>query len=85
VSVETVLVPSDCVDGFTGAYWSRPEAYLSDDVRASMSGFAVLEESVVAAAIGRLRADLDSGRWDERYGHLRNEPHIDLGYRLLVS
>ena len=34
----------------------------------------------------RLRADLESGRWDERHGHLRERTaELDLGLRLLVA
>ena len=33
----------------------------------------------------RLRADLESGAWDAKLGHLRDLPELDLGYRLLVS
>jgi hypothetical protein len=30
-----------------------------------------------------LRADLESGRWDERHGHLRTLPELDIGLRLV--
>jgi SAM-dependent methyltransferase len=84
-TVGEVLVPRDCVDGFTGAYWARPEAYLSPDVRRGMSGFAALDPDVVAKGLERLAGDLESGRWDERYGALRTQDMCDIGYRLLVS
>ena len=32
VSIQTVPVPHDCVDGFGGAYWRRPQAYLDETV-----------------------------------------------------
>src|SRR5262245_825590 len=35
--VLTVPVPRDCVDGFLGAYWARPEAYLDETVRSGIS------------------------------------------------
>jgi hypothetical protein len=35
-----VPVPYDCVDGFYGAYWRRPEAFLDPAVRAGISVFA---------------------------------------------
>lgn len=31
----------------------------------------------------RLRADLASGAWDARHGHLRTLPELDIGLRLL--
>ena len=83
--VETVPVPRDCTDGFTGAYWARPEAYLDPAVRAGMSAIRSMDPAVVDAGIERLRADLDSGAWDARHGHLRTMTELDLGYRLLVT
>ena len=83
--VETVRVPSDCVDGFTGAYWNRPEAYLDPVVQAGSSSFAQLDSAVLSAGIERLRRDLQSGAWDDRHGHLRGLDEIDIGYRLLVA
>jgi len=83
--VENVAVPSDCVDGFLAAYWRRPEAYLDPAVRAGMSGFARLDEAVVARGLARLAADLDSGAWERRFGHLRALESLDAGYRLVVT
>src|SRR5262249_24706838 len=34
-AVEAIPIPHDCTDGFFGAYWQRPEAYLDPGVRAS--------------------------------------------------
>ena len=43
----------------------------------------------IAAAIRRglafLRADLESGEWERRFGHLRQREAIDVCYRLLVT
>jgi hypothetical protein len=33
----------------------------------------------------RLAADLESGTWERRYGHLREESELDVGLRLVVS
>lgn len=84
-TVEVVLVPRDCVDGFAGAYWARPEAYLSPDVRRGISGFAAISQRAVTEGLGRLADDLRSGVWDERYGELRHRQSCDIGYRLLVA
>jgi SAM-dependent methyltransferase len=83
--VEVVPVPADCTDGFGGAYWRRPEAYLDPAVRSSISGLALLEERVVARGVARLARELENGTWDAKYGHLRNLPELDLGYRLIVG
>jgi SAM-dependent methyltransferase len=83
--VEVVQIPSDCTDGFGGAFWSRPEYYLDPAVQAGMSMFALLDPAALQAGTQRLRESLDSGEWDDRYRHLRTQPSGDLGYRLVIA
>jgi SAM-dependent methyltransferase len=83
--VEAVPVPHDCTDGFAGAYWRRPEAYLDPAVRSGISSLASLPDEIVEPALARLRADLDSGAWHERHADLLELDEIDLGYRLVIS
>jgi SAM-dependent methyltransferase len=78
--IEPVLVPHDCEDGFLCAYWRRPEAYLDTNVRSAISSFARIDAT---AGIAKLRADLDSGRWTERNGHLLSLDALDVGYRIV--
>jgi hypothetical protein len=85
VAVEPVPVPADCVDGFGGSYWNRPEAYLDPRVQEGMSSFAQLDSDARAAGTERLRRDLASGAWDARHGELRRQREKDLGYRLMVA
>lgn len=80
-----VPVPPDCSDGFGTAFWCRPEAYLDPTVQAGMSWLALLPEADRLAGCAALRSDLDSGRWDERYGHLRAQASFDGGYRIAVA
>lgn len=82
VRVEPVPVPRDCVDGFLGAYWARPEAYLDPAVRAGISSFSLQGSE---AGVERLRADLASGAWHARHGHLLATDALDVGYRLVVA
>ena len=82
--VTPVPVPHDCLDGFFGAYWRRPEAYLDSRVRAGMSNLAQLGPPV-DRAVATLRADLESGAWRERNRDLLDLDELDLGYRLLVG
>ena len=84
-SVEVVPIPRDCTDGFTGAYWARPEGYLDPVIRAGMSAMQTMDQDLVTSRMERLAADLASGAWDERHGHLRDLDEFDLGYRLLVG
>lgn len=79
-----VAVPRDCSDGFLGAYWCRPEAYLDADRRSAISAFATAPAAELEG-LARLRADLASGEWERRHGALRERTQIDLGYRLVVA
>ncbi len=85
VSIQTVPVPHDCVDGFGGAYWRRPQAYLDETVRAGISMFALTPKPLLAKGLERLRAELTNGAWARRHADLLDVPQLDLGYRLLVS
>ena len=82
-TVLPVPVPHDCTDGFLGAYWRRPQAYLDPEVRAAISFFAALDG--VEERISALRDDLASGDWQRRNGDLLALPSLDLGYRLVVA
>lgn len=84
VTVEPVPVPADCTDGFTAAYWRRPEAYLDEAVRGNMSTFALLDERVIADGAARLARDLADRSWHRRYASLLTLPELDVGYRLIV-
>lgn len=82
VVVEQVPIPADCVDGFLGAYWRRPAAYLDPEVRGGMSSFArvpIAQDSLV-----RLADDIASGNWARKYGALLQRDELDIGYRLLT-
>lgn len=85
LEVTPVPIPHDCTDGFLGAWWRRPDAYLDPSVRASISGFARIPEADEAAAMAHLRRDLESGEWQRLYGHLLELEELDLGYRLVTA
>ena len=78
-------LPRDCLDGLFRAYWARPELYLDSAIRRNISNFALAAEGDVAERLARLEADLESGSWDRRYGHLRSLPELDLGHGLLIA
>ena len=83
VEVQPLPIPHDCVDGFLGAYWRRPHAYLDAGVRSAISTFAKLHDT--GHALDRLRRDLEDGSWTRRYGDLLDQPEIDLGYRIVIA
>jgi ubiquinone/menaquinone biosynthesis C-methylase UbiE len=85
VEIIAPRVPFDCVDGFTEAYYGRPEAFLDPAVRRSQSAWGFVERDAEARAVDRLRDDLASGAWDERHGALRTQPHFVGSLRLVVA
>ncbi len=82
--LEPVPIAHDCQDGFLGAFWRRPEAYLEPAVCAGMSGLRQLEPSVLERGLARLRAELHDGTWQRSFGHLLHSEELDLGYRLVI-
>jgi SAM-dependent methyltransferase len=85
VRVEPVLIPIDCSDGFIEAYYARPERLLDRAVRRAQSAWTLLAPEVEQRIVERLRADLDSGAWDARYGAWRSAPHFAGSLRLVVG
>jgi SAM-dependent methyltransferase len=84
-SVEPVLIPWDCADGFFEAYWRRPGAYLDEDVRRGVSVWARVGPQAEQRAVRGLRDDLGSGRWAERNRALLDVDAAELGLRLLMT
>src|SRR5439155_1354961 len=66
-AIVALPVPADCTDGFFGAYWSRPHAYLDSGVRAAISALAQLyqpardRESETRSAVLPCRAAVGLG------------------------
>ena len=82
-TVQPMLVPRDCTDRMFATLWGRPEQHLDPRVRDATSIWHQLPPQAAARALGKLRRDLASGAWDERYGHLRKAPTWDVGLRLI--
>jgi SAM-dependent methyltransferase len=83
--VTAVPIHADCQDGFYGAHWRRPHAYLDPEVRAGISTMAKRSPEELAPGLARLEEDLSTGAWAERHADLLERDELDLGYRLLVA
>lgn len=83
--VEPLLIPHDCVDGFLGAFWRRPDAYLDPAVQAGISTFALAPRGQCDDGLRRLAADLASGAWERRHANLLERTELDIGYRLVIA
>ncbi|HEY9302937.1 MAG TPA: methyltransferase domain-containing protein [Mycobacterium sp.] len=84
-TIVPIPVPHDCVDGFGGAYWRRPHAYLDPAVQAGMSMLAMTPKSSLAEGLSQLHKDLASGEWDRQHRNLLDRQYLDLGYRLVIG
>jgi SAM-dependent methyltransferase len=82
IEVATVPIPHDCTDGFMGAYWRRPHAYLDPHIRGAISSLAT---GVADHSLAKLADDLRTGAWVRKHGHLLHREELDLGYRLVIS
>jgi SAM-dependent methyltransferase len=78
-----VPIPEDCRDGFLGAYWKRPRAYLDRMVRDSISTFSKVGN--IDSQLAQLERDISSGEWERRYSSLQNLSALDLGYRIVIA
>jgi SAM-dependent methyltransferase len=84
-TVTEVPIPADCVDGFTEAFYARPERFLDPAVRRSQSAWGFISAAETERGIARLRADLASGAWDRRHGGLRTAPEFTGALRLICA
>jgi SAM-dependent methyltransferase len=83
--VRPIPVPIDCRDGFTEAYYARPERLLDLGVRRVQSAWAFVGPGVERRFVAALGADLTSGTWDRRYRAWRSQPQFDGSLRLIVG
>lgn len=83
--VTHVPIPSDCQDGFLGAFWRRPHAYLDPDVQDGISTFPLIRDEERRRGERLLAHDLENGEWRNRFGHLLELDELDLGYRLVTA
>jgi SAM-dependent methyltransferase len=84
-SSQPLPVPRDCQDHFFAALWARPEMLFDDEVVRPMWVWQSISAEARRDGRERLAADLESGAWDERYGHLRRQAELDVGLRLVLS
>jgi len=82
IDVQKVPIPHDCLDGFLGAYWRRPSAYLDPQVRSAISTFSRIDD--VSSRCDRLQSDIESGRWAAKNADILDIEQLDIGYRIII-
>jgi SAM-dependent methyltransferase len=85
VKVDAIPVPIDCTDGFSEAFYARPERLLDPAVRLAQSAWGLADAAVVDTFVDRLSADLASGEWERKYGTLRQLPEFAGSLRLITA
>ncbi|MBS1702065.1 MAG: methyltransferase domain-containing protein [Armatimonadetes bacterium] len=85
VSVRPVPIPIDCTDGFTEAFYARPEKFLDENVRRSQSAWTFVEPKAIDRGLAKLADDLRTGRWSEVDGELSIQPTFEGSLTLVVS
>ncbi len=83
--VVRVMIPNACQDGFFGAFWQRPGAYLDPGIRSGISTYSMMSSIDLHTGLERLQADIESGDWMRRHGELLELTELDLGYRLIIA
>lgn len=85
VEILPFLLPPDLEDRFAASGWCRPEIYLDARVRNGISTFAKMPLEEIADGLKQLSADIESGVWLRRYGHLLQLKNYDAGYRIIFT
>lgn len=80
-----VPIPLDCKDGFQEAFYGRPEAFLSREVRLAQSAWGFIPPEKQEEMVERLRRDLESGAWDAKFGHFRTRETFTCALRIIIS
>lgn len=84
VTVLPVPIPLNCTDGFSEAYYGRPECLLDPGARRANSAWSFVDAEAEVRFANKLEAELRTGVWDQKHGALRNLPFFEGSLRLLV-
>ena len=85
VTSRAVAIPQACTDGFTEAYFGRPERLLDAGAQLACSAWSLVDAQVIDRFTRQLTADLLDGSWDAAHGALRIRPQYEGSLVLVVS
>lgn len=80
-----VPIPLNCTDGFNEAYYGRPHMLLEPAARVACSAWSFVSDEIVLQFENQLASDIQSGRWEQLYGHLRRQPFFDGSLKLIIG
>jgi SAM-dependent methyltransferase len=85
VTTTRLPIPFTCVDGFSEAYYARPERLLDAGARRADPAWSAVDEMTAARSVNALRTAIEDGSWDARYGRLRVQPSYQGSLVLVVA
>jgi SAM-dependent methyltransferase len=85
IEILPVDIPLSCTDGFSEAYYGRPERLLDPGARLANSAWSFVKPGTEERFVEKLSGDLEDGTWDRRFGQLRTQPYFDGSLRLVIS
>lgn len=85
VTTTRLPIPFTCVDGFSEAYYARPERLLDPGARRADSAWSSVDEMTARRSVAALRTALESGEWDRAHGALRTQPTFEGSLVLLTA
>lgn len=85
VSTSRLPIPFTCVNGFSEAYYARPERLLDPGARQANSAWSFVDEVTSRRSVTALRSALESGEWDRAHGSLRTRPTYEGSLVLLTA
>lgn len=83
VMIQPLQIPHDCIDGFLAAFWKRPDAYLNEKIRQSISSFSKIGD--LSKGLNKLKTDIENGTWAEKNNHLLSKDEFDVGYKIISA
>ena len=83
VKVKALLIPADCKDGLLVAFWKRPGAYLTSQVRDSISAFAKINN--LSKGLKKLEHDLINDAWAKNNSAILDATSLDVGYKVITA
>lgn len=85
VDILPVPIPIHCTDGFSEAYYGRPEKLLDPGARLANSAWSFVDPAIEQRFAETLSRDLADGAWDVRHKALRSQSFFEGSLRLIVS
>lgn len=85
VEVESLPIPFGCVDGFSEAFFGRPEMFLDPGVRKANSAWSFVSEDSALRSVRSLEHSLNDGSWDIAHGGLRTASHFERSLVLITA